>query len=71
MRTAPGVSWECYWTLELPQGSLVAEGPYFDKADSALAIIGGTGQCARARGQMMLHAINGGALYRFTYQVTG
>ena len=40
------------------QGSLVVEGPFYDTADSDLAITGGTGAWATARGQMHLHARN-------------
>jgi allene oxide cyclase len=71
VRTAVGKSWECSWTLLLPEGSLVVEGPFFDKADSVLAITGGTGIWARARGQMVLHARNAqGTSYDFRYDVT-
>jgi hypothetical protein len=71
VRTAPGRSWECEWTLRLPAGHLVVQGPFFDKHDSVLAITGGTGIWARARGQMVLHARNAqGTRYDFRYHVT-
>ena len=56
MRTKVGVAWECSWTTILPGGSLTVEGPFYDSADSVLAITGGTGKWARVRGQMTLHA---------------
>jgi hypothetical protein len=71
VRTAVGKSWECEWTLLLPKGHLVVQGPYFDHADSVLAITGGTGIWARARGQMVLHARNAnGTAFDFRYHVT-
>ena len=71
VRTAVGKSWECEWTLLLPKGHLVVQGPYFDTADSVLAITGGTGIWAHARGQMVLHARNAkGTSYDFRYDVT-
>jgi len=71
VRTTPGRSWECEWTLRLPKGHLVVQGPFFDTRDSVLAITGGTGIWARARGQMVLHARNAaGTAYDFRYHVT-
>lgn len=70
VRTAPGKSWECSWTLRLPKGHLVVQGPFFDTRDSVLAITGGTGIWAQARGQMVLHARNAaGTAYDFRYHV--
>lgn len=71
IRTRPGVSWECSWTLVLAHGSLVVQGPFLDAGDSTLAITGGTGRYAQARGQMRLHALNAaGSSYRFIYRIT-
>jgi hypothetical protein len=71
IRTAVGKAWECSWTLTLAKGSLVVEGPFYDTADSDLAITGGTGAWATARGQMHLHARNAaGSSYDFVYHVT-
>jgi Allene oxide cyclase len=71
VRTAPGKSWECEWTLRLPKGHLVVQGPFFDTRDSVLAITGGTGIWAQARGQMVLHARNAaGTAFDFRYHVT-
>jgi len=71
VRTAPGRSWECEWTLRLPKGHLVVQGPFFDTRDSMLAITGGTGVWAQARGQMVLHARNAaGTSFDFRYRVT-
>ena len=69
-RTAVGAAWECVWTLTLSDGSLTVEGPFYDAADSVLAITGGTGAYKEARGQMKLHARNAqGSEYDFTYEI--
>ena len=71
IRTAVGKAWECNWTTTLAGGSLVVEGPFYDAADSNLAIIGGTGAWATARGQMHLHARNAaGSSYDFVFHVS-
>jgi allene oxide cyclase len=72
IRTTPGVEWECAWTLRLDDGSLMVQGPFFDARDSVLAITGGTGDYAGARGSMRLQALDStGSKYRFTYRVRG
>src|SRR6185369_2612666 len=58
LRTAVGDAWECNWTITLADGSLVIEGPFYDTSDSVVAITGGTGSYADARGSMKLHARN-------------
>jgi hypothetical protein len=71
VRTKVGVAWECSWTTILPGGSLTVEGPFYDSADSVLAITGGTGIWAQARGQMTLHARDAaGSSYDFRFSVT-
>lgn len=71
VRTVPGQAYECEWTLTLRHGSLVVQGPFYDTADSTLAITGGTGRFAAARGQMVLHARNAaGTAYDFRYSIT-
>jgi allene oxide cyclase len=70
LRTRVGAAWECNWTLTLAGGSLVVEGPYYDAADSVLAITGGTGKWARAHGSMKLHARDAaGTAYDFSYDI--
>ena len=70
IRTEVGVAWECSWTTILRGGSIVVEGPFYDAADSTLAIIGGTGRWSEARGQMLLHARNQqGTEFDFTFVV--
>jgi allene oxide cyclase len=70
VRTVVGVAWECWWTLSLSGGQITVEGPFLDKGDSVLAITGGTGKYAGARGQMKLHSRNEkGTEYDFTYEV--
>jgi allene oxide cyclase len=72
VRTKIGAAWECSWTTILPGGSLVVEGPFYDAADSTLAITGGTGRWAAARGSMLLHARDAaGSSYDFSFSVLG
>jgi len=55
VRTLVGKSWECIWTLTLKAGQITVEGPFFDTGDSLMAITGGTGKYAGAKGSMKLH----------------
>jgi hypothetical protein len=72
VRTVVGKSWECWWTSFLAGGQIVVEGPFLDAGPSKLAITGGTGKYARARGWMNLSARNDkGTEYDFTYYVQG
>ena len=69
-RTAVGKSWECAWTNTLADGQINVAGPFLDSGDSVLAIIGGTGKYASARGEMMLHARNDkGTEYDFKFSL--
>src|SRR5690242_10072757 len=70
MRTIVGMLWECNWTIALKDGgTIVVEGPFYDTKDSVLAITGGTGDYADARGSMKLHARNDkGTEYDFVYE---
>jgi hypothetical protein len=68
IRTAVGAAWECFWTLTLPNGQLTVEGPFYDTADSELAITGGAGAFAGARGQMKLHA-RSATEFDFVYEI--
>ena len=69
LRTVVGDAWECNWTLTLADGSFVVEGPFYDTKDSVMAITGGTGAYADARGSMKLHARNDkGTEYDFVYE---
>lgn len=70
-RIVPGKAWECFWTLALDKGQLTVEGPFYDKGDSVLAIPGGTGEYAGARGEMALSDVSGGqgTKYSFTYRI--
>ena len=70
IRTVVGKAWQCSWTTWLDKGSLVVEGPFFDKHDSVLAITGGTGRYASARGVMHLHARNAkGTAFTFRFTI--
>lgn len=70
VRVVAGKSWECFWTLFLQDGALTVQGPFRDAGDSLLAVTGGTGRYAGARGQMKLHARDAqGSAYDFTYEL--
>jgi allene oxide cyclase len=55
VHTLVGKSWECFWTLLLKEGQITVEGPFMDSGDSLLAVTGGTGKYAAARGSLKLH----------------
>ena len=69
-RTVVGKAWECIWTTTLAEGQITVEGPFYDTADSVLAITGGTGEYAEASGSLALHARNDkGTEYDFVYKL--
>jgi hypothetical protein len=55
VRVAVGKSLDCFWTLILKEGQIMSEGPVADAGDSTLAISGGTGKYAGARGVLIVH----------------
>jgi len=70
VRVIAGKSWECFWTLTLKDGQITIEGPFFDGGDSLMAVTGGTGKYAGARGSLKLHARDAkGTAYDFTYDL--
>jgi allene oxide cyclase len=70
VRVIAGKSWECIWTLRLKEGQITVEGPFYDAGDSLMAITGGTGKYAGAKGSMKLHARDAkGSSYDFTYEL--
>lgn len=71
IRTSPGKAWECFWTLILSDGQITVAGPFLDAGDSTLAVTGGTGKYAGARGAMALHARDPeGKEYDFVYSLS-
>lgn len=70
IRTVVGKAWECFWTLTLKDGQITVEGPFLDAGDSVLAVTGGTGAYAGAKGEMALHSRNAdGTEYDFGYNL--
>ena len=70
VRTVVGKSWECNWTTFLKHGSLTVEGKFSDTDNTVLAITGGTGAYARARGEMDLEYHNKkGTAFDFIFHV--
>jgi allene oxide cyclase len=70
VRTIVGKSWECFWTMSLKSGQITIEGPFFDEGDSLMAVTGGTGKYAGAKGSMKLHPRDATPTgYDFTYDL--
>jgi hypothetical protein len=70
VRLVVGKLFECHWTLMLAKGQIAVDGPFFDAADSTLAVTGGTGDYADVRGEMRLHARDAkGSAYDFQYSL--
>jgi allene oxide cyclase len=63
-------TWECRWTTFLEDGQLTVEGPFYDTESTVLAVTGGTGAYASARGSMEIHARGGEANYDFIFTLT-
>ena len=55
IRVLVGKLWECTWTTMLKDGQISVEGPFKDEGDAVVAVIGGTGKYAGAKGQLKLH----------------
>jgi allene oxide cyclase len=71
IRVVAGTSYECNWTTVLAGGQITAEGPFFDAADSVLAVTGGTGRYRNARGFLKLHALANGTKFAFEFHLIG
>jgi type II secretory pathway pseudopilin PulG len=70
VRMVVGQTWECNWTTFLKSGSLTVEGKFSDTSNTVLAITGGTGAYATARGEMNLRYHNkDGTAFDFIYRV--
>jgi hypothetical protein len=52
------------------QGTDHSGGPFYDKKPSVLAITGGTGAYANARGWMVLNSKAGGTQYDFVFHIS-
>ena len=71
VRTVKGAAWECVWTTFLPAGQITVEGPFSDTSNTTLAITGGTGLYAHARGWMALNYHNPqGTEFAFVFHVS-
>lgn len=72
VRLVVGKAYECHITLLLAGGQIVVDGPFYDTADSTLAVVGGTGGYVRTGGQMRLHARDAhGSAYDFAIELMG
>jgi hypothetical protein len=71
IRTAVGKAYQCQWVTTFRDGQITVQGPFYDAGDSVLAVTGGTGKYAGARGQMRLHARDAkGSEYDFKFTLT-
>jgi len=52
IRTRPGHSFQCQWTLGLADGSIQVAGRELDQGTSSVSIVGGTGRYAGIHGDM-------------------
>ena len=52
IRTRPGHSFQCQWTLTLADGSIQVAGREFDQGTSAISVVGGTGKYSGISGDM-------------------
>ena len=68
VRTVPGQSWECMFSIVLDEGQISVAGPFYDAGPSVFSITGGTGAYSTARGQMRLEAISE-TEFRFTFEL--
>jgi allene oxide cyclase len=72
VRIVVGKSWECNWTTFLPNGQITVEGPFSDTGNTVMAITGGTGKYAKARGWMELNYHNpAGTEFDFVFHLHG
>jgi len=72
VRIVVGKSWECNWTTFLPNGQITVEGPFSDTGNTGIAITGGTGKYAKARGWMELNYHNpAGTEFDFVFHLHG
>ena len=72
VRIVVGKSWECNWTTFLRDGQITVEGPFSDTGNTVVAITGGTGKYAKARGWMELNYHNpAGTEFDFVFHLKG
>ena len=64
-----GSVYDCIWTTFLPGGQIRVAGPFSFTHDTTLAITGGTGRFANARGSMELQSRAGGTEFDFIFHV--
>jgi hypothetical protein len=70
VRTVVGKAWECTWSNTLENGSLTAQGTFYDTGDGTFAITGGTGDYSGATGEMKLKKHNEeGTEYEFAFEI--
>jgi allene oxide cyclase len=70
VRVNIGHSYQCSFTVILPDGEIHVDGPFYDIGDSVLPITGGSGRYRTARGAMTLHPRDAkNSSYEFRYEL--
>lgn len=70
IRVVVGKSYECFWTVQLADGQIMSHGPFLDSGEGSMAITGGTGRYAGARGVLTVRSRPGKETsYEFRYQL--
>jgi allene oxide cyclase len=54
IRVVAGKSWECLFTIVMPDGQMTLHGPWLDKGTSVFSVTGGSGKYANARGALTM-----------------
>lgn len=67
IRTRPGRSFQCQWTLTFDDGSVQVAGREYDEGTSRLAIVGGSGRYAGIHGEMTSTNNNDGTFTQTLY----
>jgi len=70
VRVVVGKSWECFWTVQLADGQIMSHGPFNDTGESSMAVTGGSGKYAGARGVLTVRARSDKTpSYNFRYEL--
>ena len=70
IRTRVGKTWECTFTVTLPDGAINTSGSVYDGQDPVFAVIGGTDAYTGVTGQLTWLSAGQGGLNRFSFEMT-
>jgi allene oxide cyclase len=68
IRISVGASWECVFTIIMPDGQMTVHGTWLDNGTSVFSVTGGGGKYANARGSLSMHA-RGTAPETYTHSI--